>query len=207
MNPSLCFKGFMYKLILVSESPRRKNLLEAEGYSFQTTSVKISEIIKENMNLMDALKGVAVDKARAFVNKNKSLELQKYLVLTADTVVCHEGKVIGKPENKEMAFKTLSSLSGMMHEVITSICIYDFYNKTYVSDLCISKVFFKKLNEQKILDYINTEEPMDKAGAYGIQGEGKNLVENFTGSWSNIVGLPMETFKKVINENGWKLHK
>jgi septum formation protein len=125
----------------------------------------------------------------------------KDLVIGADTIVVLDNKILGKPNNKEEAFKMLSSLSNREHQVITGISIINLDNNKKIIDYVVSNVKFKNLTEQDIKDYISTNEYKDKAGAYGIQGYGALLVEEIRGDYFNIVGLPISKLGDILKNN------
>lgn len=193
----------MYELILVSQSPRRRQLLENAGFLFRVDTVKISEIIEENVNLATAISTVAMTKAQAYIKQHNHLKSQKIILLSADTMVCIDGRALGKPKNNTEAQAFLTQLSGRKHEVITGIYLSNLYTGEEFTGHVTTKVQFKKITLGEIQTYILSGEPMDKAGAYAIQGEGKKFVENIEGSYSNVVGLPMEYFEEVLKDRGW----
>ncbi|MCB0390076.1 MAG: septum formation protein Maf [Bdellovibrionales bacterium] len=197
----------MYELVLVSQSPRRSHILAKTDYKFRTDSVKVSEIIDKNLNLDKAIMSVARQKAEAYIEKHKRLKSQKILLLSADTVVVFKDQVLGKPKDKNEAFQFLSLLSGKTHSVKTGLCVYDLYSCKCVCDLATTYIKFKNLTGKEINNYINSGEPMDKAGAYGIQGLASQFVEERQGDYENVVGLPMYLFEKIVAENGWKIDK
>lgn len=195
----------MYSLVLASQSPRRRQLLEEAGFAFTVHPLSVSEKLNENMNLHDALLDLSRFKAQSFVTANKSLKGQKILVLSADTVVVRDQEVLGKPRDAEQARRFLRQLSGKTHSVMTAFCVYNFNTETDVVALEETKVRFKILSDDEIEKYIATGEPFDKAGAYGIQSLGGKFVLETSGSWSNVVGLPMERLQKVLDECGWEI--
>ncbi|MCB0420847.1 MAG: septum formation protein Maf [Bdellovibrionales bacterium] len=195
----------MFQVILASQSPRRKQLLLEEGFEFKTDTVKVSEYIEENVNITQSIIECAERKAKAYVQEHNYLKSQKYLVVSADTVVVFQNQVFGKPTSVEDAILKLETLSGLTHDVVTAVAIYDLFKNVMVAFAEVTKVKFKPLRKSDIEDYVNTGEPMDKAGAYAIQGLGSQFVDSIEGSWSNVVGFPMEKFKKVVAENGWSL--
>ena len=142
-------------------------------------------------------------KCEAWVNSNNALKNQKILVLAADTLVAISGRVLGKPKNISEAQYYLGLLSGQTHSVITGVCVYAFDSEVYFESAVTTKVEFRALEDDEISKYIASGEPMDKAGAYGIQGEGRRFVKTFEGSWSNVVGLPMEYIETLFKENNW----
>ena len=146
----------MKNLVLASHSPRRKTLLEKQGYKFRTLTVEISEILKENLNLEDAIMDVARQKARALVESGKLLELNNYLVLSGDTVVVVEDQVLGKPKNRQEARSHLQKLSGITHCVKTGICFLVQESETPILAIDSSFVTFRKLSSEQIESYIET---------------------------------------------------
>ncbi|MBT8196603.1 MAG: septum formation protein Maf, partial [Bacteroidia bacterium] len=166
-----------YKIILASKSPRRKNLLREMGLTFEVISADIDEAsIKGNTPTETAVL-IAQSKANAIIESFKNNEL----VITADTIVVLNNEVIGKPTSNEDAKNMLAILSGKMHEVITAVCIQTEKQKKVFSNSTL--VYFKKLSTDEIEYYVDTYEPLDKAGAYGIQEwMGTVAVEKIEGS-------------------------
>ena len=163
----------MLKLNLVSQSPRRRDLLDEASFEYTLCPVKVSEIIKEKLNLPDQIMDLAKQKQTRRAKKNRAPDRQKCLLLSADTVVVFAGKILGKPKNQAQAFDFLGRMSGQMHEVITGVCLWQ---GGCPNLFCLTKLRFglKISLMRKILEYIETGEPMDKAGAYGIQGKVHN---------------------------------
>ena len=193
----------MYELLLVSQSPRRQQLLQEAGFLFRVDSVKVSETIKENVNITGAIELLAQTKGRAYANKHKSLKGKEILILSADTMVVLGESALGKPKNPAEATQFLRQLSGKTPRVITGIYLLNLATGDEILASDTTKVEFFHLSDQEISDYIATEEPMDKAGAYAIQGLGGKFVKNIIGSRSNVIGLPMELFEKVLAESQW----
>lgn len=184
-------------IILASQSPRRRELLKSLTNHFETIVSEAEEIIDIKKPPIEIVKNLA-EKKLQWVAKNNPGRF----VIGADTVVALESKVFGKPKDENDAFRILRLLSGQMHQVITGVAavgpgIEDFVKAD------ISKVKFKVLSEKQINDYISTGEPMDKAGAYAIQGKGAELIEFHEGSYSNIVGLPLEIVKSLLTSAGY----
>lgn len=183
------------KVILASKSPRRVEILEK--------IVKEFEVVQSNFdeNTID-FKG-DIEKYVKDLSRNKAIEVSKRLnepsiVIAADTVVFQSGKVLEKPKNEEDAFSMLSSLSGNTHKVYSGICLINTYNDTVVTDCDCTEVRFSELNPRQIRNYINSGEPMDKAGAYGIQGLGGAFVEGINGCYYNVMGLPLNKLYKAL---------
>ena len=183
------------KVILASKSPRRVEILEK--------IVKEFEVVQSNFdeNTID-FKG-DVEKYVKDLSRNKAIEVSKRLnepsiVIAADTVVFQNGKVLEKPKSEEDAFSMLSSLSGNTHKVYSGICLINTYDDTVVTDCDCTEVKFSELNPRQIRNYINSSEPMDKAGAYGIQGLGGAFVERIEGCYYNVMGLPLNKLYKAL---------
>ena len=183
------------KVILASKSPRRVEILEK--------IVKEFEVVQSNFdeNTID-FKG-DIEKYVKDLSRNKAIEVSKRLnepsiVIAADTVVFQNGKVLEKPKNEEDAFSMLSSLSGNTHKVYSGICLINTYDDTVVTDYDCTEVRFSELSPRQIRNYINSGEPMDKAGAYGIQGLGGAFVEGIKGCYYNVMGLPLNKLYKAL---------
>ncbi|EOU1739055.1 Maf-like protein [Clostridium perfringens] len=183
------------KVILASKSPRRVEILEK--------IVKEFEVVQSNFdeNTID-FKG-DIEKYVKDLSRNKAIEVSKRLnepsiVIAADTVVFQDRKVLEKPKNEEDAFSMLSSLSGNTHKVYSGICLINTYDDTVVTDCDCTEVRFSELNPRQIRNYINSGEPMDKAGAYGIQGLGGAFVEGIKGCYYNVMGLPLNKLYKAL---------
>lgn len=195
----------MKQLILASQSPRRSEILKKAGYQFASFPVYVSEIPNKNLSLDEQILDIAGRKAEAVLHqlKNVSEPQKDKVILTADTMVCFGVKALGKPENEDMAFEYLRLLSGQKHQVKTALCLVDLGTGDSVSHIETTDVFFKKLSESDIKNYIATGEPMDKAGAYAIQGIGSKFVEKFEGDFNNVVGLPLQALEKLFTLKGW----
>lgn len=180
-----CFKSL--DIILGSQSPRRKQLLEDIGFKFRIFSFSVDEIFPENLTAIETAIYLSELKAKAFPETELK---ENSILITADTVVSLSNQLLGKPENDSEAFEMLSLLSGKCHEVISAFTLRSkdkmksFYEET--------KVYFKVLSEEEINYYIRHYKPFDKAGAYGIQEWiGKIGIEKIQGSYFNVMGLPV----------------
>ena len=181
------------KLILASRSPRRADILKRERVEF---AVRIPHDVEGGEASSDPGEHVlSLSRAKA---ESVADQVENAIVLGADTIVVLEGEILGKPQDKENAFSTLKKLSGKTHRVYTGITLVDKYNGEVASDYDVTEVKFNPLDDQKIRDYIATEEPMDKAGAYGIQGMGGFLVDSIQGSLDNVIGLPTGKLKEML---------
>ena len=185
------------KVILASKSPRRVEILEK--------IVKEFEVVQSNFDENTIEFKGDIEKYVKDLSRNKAIEVSKRLnepsiVIAADTVVFQNGKVLEKPKNEEDAFSMLSSLSGNTHKVYSGICLINTYDDTVVTDCDCTEVRFSELNPRQIRNYINSGEPMDKAGAYGIQGLGGAFVEGIKGCYYNVMGLPLNKLYKALEE-------
>lgn len=181
----------MKRIILASESPRRREILANTNINFTTKSIPTEEVIDPKLPLPQAIEQVAQQKAKAVQPL-----LPKEVILGADTIVSIDGEILGKPHTKEKAIKMLETLSGRTHQVITGVAIL--YEDTCELFHEISEVTFYPLTQQEIFDYVDTKEPLDKAGAYAIQGKGAILVAKISGDYYNIVGLPIaKVFRRL----------
>ena len=187
-------------MILASASPRRKEILENFGFSFKTIVKNIDET-SDKTHAEEKILEIAEKKARA-----AAIDFPDENVVGADTVVVVDGKILGKPKNKEEAFSMLKSLSGRSHEVITAFSFININKNISYSDYEITKVYFKNLTDDEINWYINTKEPMDKAGAYGIQGKGAFFVEKIEGDFFSVMGFPLGKFVRFLNKTGFNLN-
>lgn len=190
----------MTPLILASESPRRRELLTEAGFRFDIVPVKVSEIPNKNLNVNDQILDIARRKAHAAMAHLKSSRTGPFCVLTADTEVIFAGGPLGKPQDPEDAFRILKLLSGQTHEVKTAVCVIDNLSGKELSQIETTLVHFRVLSDDEIWSYIQTGEPMDKAGAYGIQGQGRKLIANFEGPFDNVVGLPIDLVRRMLKE-------
>lgn len=184
------------KVILASASPRRKEILQNTKLNFDIQKSDIEEVILENESPEDMVVRLAYEKAYDVAQKNKDK-----LVIGADTIVALDNEVLGKPKDKEEAYQMIKKLSNKTHKVITGISLINISHGMVVNDYVVSLVTFKDLSEDSIKDYINTNESLDKAGAYGIQGYGALLVDNIQGDYFNIVGLPISKLSDLLKDH------
>ncbi|CNG93943.1 Maf family protein [Yersinia enterocolitica] len=184
----------MTTLYLASGSPRRRELLTLLDVPFEVLKTEVEEQRRAEESAQQYVQRLAQDKARAGV----SVAPQDLPVLGADTIVVLNGQVLEKPRDKAHAQQILSALSGQQHQVITAVSLAD--RKNMLSAMVVTDVTFRVLSQLEISDYIATGEPMDKAGAYGIQGKGGCFVRSITGSYHAVVGLPLvETHELLSN--------
>lgn len=189
------------KIILASTSPRRHELLKTITTDFEIASPKFDEGTVKQKSAKKLVEELSFGKAQAVFEKAKG----DWCVIGSDTVVClKSGEVLGKPKDQKDAKSMLKKISGTTHYVLTGVCVLyrneDIEHK--ISFVEKSKVTFKKLTDLEIETYILTNEPMDKAGAYAMQGLAGKFVKSINGSYSNIVGLPTEQLYEVLLQEG-----
>ncbi len=183
------------KLILASNSPRRRELLSNITKAFSVAASGVDEAsIRETSPSKFVLLASEL-KAKDVGDKNPDA-----IVIGADTIVVIDGRILGKPNDHEEAKKMLSDLSGKEHEVMTGITLYNSASGKKITSLKATKVKFKKLSPKDIDDYLEKVDVLDKAGAYAIQEYGEVLVENIVGDRDNVVGLPTGMLKAMIDE-------
>ena len=179
------------RLILASGSPRRKEILKYLNTPFEVIVSSFEEKIDENKSLEEEIKRLSEGKANTVFKDNKDA-----VVIGADTIVTIDNKVLGKPKDKEDAYRMLKLLSDNKHTVITGVTIISKEKADTFASL--SDVYFNKLTDKEINDYIATNEPMDKAGAYAIQGLGSKFINKIDGDYYAIMGLPInEIYKRL----------
>ncbi len=181
-------------LLLASGSPRRKEILHQAGFEFEVKIKNTDEVYPADIPLQDVPQYLAKLKAAAFDEESKSK-----IILTADTVVILENKILGKPKDAAHALEMLKSMSGKPHDVVSGFCIK--YKNEEIAYSNHSKVYFKSFSDEELHYYIHNFKPFDKAGAYGIQ-EWIGLVgiERIEGSFYNVMGLPIHlVYKELMN--------
>jgi septum formation protein len=177
-------------LILASRSPRRSEILRHAGIEFIATAADVDESVHSAENPEDYVKRVAQLKALAVKGGEGDI------VLGADTVVVIDGEILGKPKDRADAVRMLKSLADRKHEVVTGVCSRR--GEELTVDWAVTKVWVIALTQGEIDDYVASGEPMDKAGAYAIQGLASKFIERIDGSYSNVVGLPVELVYKHL---------
>lgn len=185
----------MEEIILASSSPRRKEILE----KYKIFPTIISSDIVEKINIGEKPEQIAMSLAfqKAY---NISKTYPDKIVIGADTIVCYKKQILGKPKDSDDAFRILKLLNGNEHNVITGISIIQYSSNIKIVDYENTIVKFRNLSDDKLKEYIHTNEPMDKAGAYGIQGYGALLVEKINGCYLNVVGLPLVKLDFLLNK-------
>lgn len=190
-------------LVLASGSPRRKELLEEAGLSFTVHSEPIDESRKDQERPDEMALRLARSKARVVA---RTLS-EPSVVLGADTLVVVDGDILGKPKDEAEATNMLLRLSGRQHEVITGVAVTRAPEaEVWAVRAVRTRVLFRELNPEVVARYVATGEPLDKAGSYGIQGLGGQLVEQTEGSFTNVVGLPMVEALECIARLGGPEH-
>ena len=186
-------------MILASNSPRRKEILENFGFNLKVITKNIDEVSDEE-DIIKRIEDIARKKvlAVAEVYPNE-------FVVGADTVVVVDDKILGKPKDKKDIYEMLHSLSGRSHKVITSFSFVNISKNISISDSEVSEVYFKNINDEEISWYIDTKESFDKAGSYGIQGKGSYFVERIDGDFFAVMGFPIGKFVRTLVKNNISL--
>ena len=180
-----------FRLILASGSPRRRELLAAMGYTFEILVPDVDEHVSGKAR--DVVAILSERKAKAAAD-----QLDNGIVIASDTLVSLNGEVLGKPEDEADAFRMLRTLSGNTHEVFTGVTIIDAASGRSETRAVRTGVCFRELSDDEIHAYIATGEPMDKAGAYGIQGGAGEFVEALDGSYENVIGFPVDDIREML---------
>ena len=184
------------RLILASASPRRRELLASLGLTFEVVPSDADETL-EPIALAEAVAALALRKARAVAAARRGA-----LIIAADTIVVIDGRALGKPADRAEARSMLQTLRGRTHEVMTGVAVLDAASGRHASETVISRVTMAPYSDAAIDAYVAGGEPLDKAGAYAIQGAGGALVAGLKGSRSNVVGLPLETTAALLRGFG-----
>jgi len=172
------------EFILASQSPRRRELLTLLEIPFICESPDIEEVIDGSLPLTQAIEQLAVQKAQAVAHKHPDA-----LIISADTIVVYQNHILGKPKDDEEAKGMLKLLSGQSHDVITAVCLY--HNSKVETFHSVTQVEFYPLSQAVIEAYIQSHQPLDKAGAYGIQDKGALLIKQIKGDYYTVMGLPI----------------
>lgn len=186
----------MTRLVLASGSPRRRDILTALGLAFDVRPPDIDETLRSGEGAAEAARRLAEQKAAAVEAETEDL------VIAADTIVVLDGELLGKPAGPSHAAAMLGRLAGRAHEVITGLALR--YGAETRSVAALTSVTFRSLDREEIAAYVATGEPLDKAGAYGIQGFGSALVERIEGDFFNVMGLPVPALLALLRETGFR---
>ena len=188
------------KLVLASRSPRRAEILRAVGWEFEAITAGIDESLLAGEDAVSYVKRLARTKAEAVAQRTV-----KGLVLGADTTVVVDGHILGQPGDRDNAIRMLRMLSGKWHEVITGVALVRAETGLAVVDHVVTRVRFSEMSDEEIEWYANSDEPLDKAGAYAIQGSASLFIEEVDGEYFNIVGLPIrkvyELSRRIVGED------
>ena len=188
-------------MILASNSQRRQEILKDAGFNFKVITSNIEETSDKKI-ITERILDIAEKKLEQIAKNNKNK-----FILAADTVVELNGKIFGKPKNREEAFSFLKTLSGQIHRVITAYVFKDISKNILIKEIVVSEVKFFDLDDETINWYLDTGEPFDKAGAYGIQGKGRVLVEKINGDYFSIMGFPISNFLENLRKIGYKINQ
>ena len=186
-------------MILASNSQRRQEILKDAGFNFRVITSNIEEI-SDKENVIERILDIAEKKLEQIAKNNVN-----EFILAADTVVELDKNIFGKPKDREEAFKFLKLLSGKIHRDITAYVFKNISKNILIREVVISEVKFFDLDDETINWYLDTGEPFDKAGAYGIQGYGRVLVEKIDGDYYSIMGFPISNFLKNLRKIGYKI--
>lgn len=187
----------MKKIILASQSPRRKELLELLNIPFVVHPSNIEEVVNEESYPFQVVESLALQKANDVASN-----YHNGIIIGTDTIVVYEHNILGKPKDENDAFEMLKLLQGQAHEVYSGLAIIDADTGKSIVSHRVTKVFMYPLSDDDIVFYLNTKEPLDKAGSYGIQGVGSIFIEKIEGDYFNVVGLPLSLLRKQLLEFG-----
>ncbi|MDP2637811.1 MAG: nucleoside triphosphate pyrophosphatase [Candidatus Levybacteria bacterium] len=190
----------MKTIILASGSPRRKELLEKAGLKFRTVKSRFKEYLDPKADPHELTRKLSLKKALVV-----SKEIKNTIIIAADTIVVINGKILGKPKSKGNAMKMLMLLSGKKHSVITAFTIIDNTLNKIITRSMETKICMRKININEIKSYIETGEPLDKAGAYAIQERGSIFIKKIDGDFFNAVGLPIYNLMEELKKLGVKV--
>lgn len=182
-----------FRLILASGSPRRRELLSLMGYAFEIIVPDVDENVSGHAR--DIVGILSQRKAHAVADS-----LEDGIVIASDTLVSLDGIPLGKPEDEADAHRMLASLSGRTHEVFTGVTVIDSASGKNLTQVVRTGVSFRELESNEIDEYIHSGEPMDKAGAYAIQGGASKFVDGLDGSFENVVGFPVVEIQQMLNQ-------
>ncbi len=191
----------MKKLILASASPRRKKLLSKIGLTFEVIPSNYEENLPDDNFTYEKIETLALNKGKEVAARTT----ENAIIISADTVVVLDGKILGKPHSKQEAFEMISHLSGKAHEVITSIAMIDLESQKTLLNSCTTKVFFREITKEEVEKYISTDEPYDKAGGYAAQGLAAIFIEKIDGCFNNVVGISVYEVAKMLKALGYSI--
>ncbi|WP_031513151.1 Maf family protein [Desulfofalx alkaliphila] len=187
-------------LILASQSPRRREMLQRLGLDFEVQVASVEEIVPSGLKPAEVVEHLAALKARAVAGLR-----DEGLVIGSDTVVVKDGVILGKPANEEEAKEMLRRLQGTSHRVYSGVAVVNAGDGSSITGHRCTKVTFKPLSQREIEQYIATGEPMDKAGAYGVQGVASIFITAIEGCYHNVVGMPLELLAELLKKFNYNL--
>lgn len=185
------------QIILASQSPRRKELLAEMGIEFVVVASAYEEVHDESRPTTEVVKELSLGKAR-----DVAQQYPDAVVIGSDTIVEHDGKQLGKPKDTNEAIRMLTALNGNTHAVVTGVAMVCLSRGIERAEVATTRVVFKHLSQQAIHDYVATGDPMDKAGAYGIQSKGGFLVDHLEGDMDTVIGFPTRVVREILKELG-----
>jgi septum formation protein len=191
------------KLILASSSPRRAEVLRNAGFVFEVRPADVDETRLPHESAENYVRRVAQAKARA-ISEPARAAAERAIVIAADTTVVAEGQILAKPEDAADARRMLSLFNGKTHEVLTALCVINVPAAKEALHVEKTRVEFLKMSKEEIESYIQTGEPFDKAGAYGIQGIAGRFATRIEGCYFNVLGLPLSRLWTTLQSLGWK---
>lgn len=187
----------MRTIILASASPRRKELLALIGLKFKVDVSDYEEDLGHKLKPHELAKFLSLEKARAVAHKYKDA-----LIIAADTFIVFRGRLLGKPHTDKEAMRMLTLLNGKLHSVITGYTVLDTHSGKKSSCSVETKVWFRKMTDEELRAYVKTGEPLDKAGAYAIQGIGSLIIKKIEGDYFNVIGLPVASLAVTLKKFG-----
>jgi septum formation protein len=187
----------MKKIILASASPRRRELLERIGLKFKVEPSDYAEDMRSGLSPGELAREISLEKARTVARRHNNT-----IIIAADTFIVFRGKIMGKPGTEDEARKMLMRLKGKPHSVITGFTILDVDNGKVLTKSVKTVVHIKNLTAEEIDAYVKSKEPLDKAGAYAIQGLGSVIVDRIEGDYFNVIGLPLSALTEALKEFG-----
>lgn len=200
-------KSKTYKLILASASPRRREILKDAGFDFIVFPSNSSESFDKTLNLHENLCAIAEDKVQSVLDRLSKRYHKGFLILAADTTVILQNRVLGKPKNRHDAMRMLKFMSGKVHTVHTAFSIFSPEQNWGVTRVIKTKVGFRRLTNEEVADYLDSGEPFDKAGSYGIQGLARAFINSVNGDLLNVVGLPLNDVREELRKQRWKVKR
>jgi septum formation protein len=190
----------MKRIILASASPRREELLGKIGLKFEVEPSNYAEDMHSRLSPDELAKSISLEKAKVVASKHKNA-----IVIAADTFIVFRGKIMGKPDTEAEAIKMLMTLRGKSHSVITGFTILDTDRNKVLTKSVETIIHIKNLTSEEIDAYVKSKEPLDKAGAYAIQGLGSVIVERIEGDYFNVMGFPLSALAEGLKEFGVRI--